>query len=112
MHCDSLSIRIYLFLSSMMATYIVNEVLMYTFNRFDMDRIDDIIMTLDHFYGLEAIATAKQPLWEKYSDALPNVDDRVSRSHQSTKMKQLNDICSAGKTIEVFQEGASGQICC
>ena len=53
----------------MMAAYI--EVLMYTFNRFDMDRINDVIMTLDHFYGRpEAIATAKQLLWEKYADAL------------------------------------------
>ena len=61
--------------STMMAIdYIVNEVLMYTFNRFDMDRIHDIIM--DHFDGPEAIATAKRLLWEKYTDALQNVDDR------------------------------------
>lgn len=84
----------------MMTTLVINEVLMYFFDRLEHDVCDAIKMTVDKFYGNEAISAAKTLLWEKYSGVLPPVDDRLSRSQQSRKEKEVNDIYNAVKVID------------
>ena len=66
-----------------MTTLVINELLTYSFNRFDINDAEDLRGTLSRYYGSEAITAAKVLLWEKYSDILQPANDRLHRSQQS-----------------------------
>ena len=42
-----------------MTTLVINELLTYSFNRFDIDDAEDLRGTLSRYYGPKAITTAK-----------------------------------------------------
>ena len=82
-----------------MTPLVINELLTYSFNRFDIDDAEDLRGTLSRYYGPEAITTAKVLLWEKYSDTLQPANDRLHRSQQSWKGKHIYDIYTTIKCI-------------
>ena len=82
-----------------MTTLVINELLTYSFDRFDIDDAEDLRGTLSRYYGPEAITTAKVLLWETYSDTLQPANDRLHRSQQSLKEKHIDDIYTAIKCI-------------
>ena len=82
-----------------MTTLVINELLTYSFNRFDIYDAEDLRGTLSRYYGPEAITTATILLWEKYWDTLQPANDRLHRSQQSLKEKHIDDIYTAIKCI-------------
>ena len=76
--------------------YVVNELLMFMFNKFDTDTSEDVIHVVDGFYGDEAVSDAKAILWGRYS-LLAALGRNVSRR---TKQKHVEDLQDAIRLVD------------
>lgn len=88
-----------------MAVLVINEVLTYLFNRFEIDDAADIKGTINRYYGPEAIAAARDLLLEKYDAILQPPNERVHRSQQSLKEKHIEDIYNGVKVVQKKHSG-------
>ena len=50
--------------------HIVNELLPYVFCYYDADSLNELRTTIDHFYTSDSVVSAKNLLWEHYSEQL------------------------------------------
>ena len=75
--------------------YVHNELLCFLTNRFFSDTSNNLRKTLVDFYGSDAVAAAKETLWQEYSSHLgpytktKNVDDRYASCYEDNRPEVL-----------------------
>ncbi len=80
--------------------YLRNELLTYAFDSYNRDNIDDIELAINNFYEDKSVRTAKQLLWDKYTEKLPAWKDRRNTKDSGAKERDVSDIMQAIRTLD------------
>ena len=76
--------------------YVHNELLCFLFNCFSSDTSNNLRKTLFDFYGSDAVAAAKETLWQEYSFHL---GPYTTHKGKWTKTKNVDDMLHAMEII-------------
>ena len=91
--------------------HIVNELLSYVFCYYDADSLNELRTTIDHFYTTDSVVSAKNLLWEHYSEQLLPKKNRTNRGPKTQKEKNLDDIMEAVKILDEKTDDLPVEIC-